>query len=193
MRSPLYAGWIGLLASRLTMIAAIFGLAAMACLPMGRWTVVGFALCAAVYFVFLYQDTGALDELEKNAEKITASLPYGTRIVPVINAPADWRVQFIGHSVERACIGRCFSVSNYEPSSGQFRIRARANSPLVTTSSATAEDMAGGEYVVRPSDLPLTAIFQCGESGFTKLCAAPLAAGKKTEDAEEPEETDDQP
>jgi len=33
-------------------------------------------------------------------------------------------VQFIAHSVDRACIGHCFSYSNYEPSSGQFRVRA---------------------------------------------------------------------
>jgi hypothetical protein len=193
MRSSLYAGWIGLLVSRLTMISAIFGLAALACLPLRRWMAAGFALCAGVFFVFLYQDTGTLDELERNAEKLTATLAYGTRIVPVINAPGEWRVQFIGHAIERACVGRCFSVANYEPSSGQFRIRVRAGSPVVTDSSGTAEDMAGGEYVVKPSDLPLTAIFQCGESGFTKLCAAPLTAGKKTEEAEEPEQANDHP
>jgi hypothetical protein len=193
MRSSHYAGWIGLLVSRLTTITAIFGLAVLACLPMRRWMGAGFALCAGVSFMFLYQDTGTLNELERNGEKITALLPYGTRIVPVINAPGEWRVQFIGHAIERACIGRCFSVSNYEPSSEQFRIRVRAGSPIVTASSNTAEDMAAGEYVVQPFDLPLTAIFQCGASGFTKLCAAPLAAEKKTEEAEEPHEMDDQP
>jgi hypothetical protein len=193
MRSPHYAGWIGLLASRLTTITAIFGLAALAGLPLRRWMGAGFALCAGAFFVFLYLDTGTLNELERNAEKITAALPYRTRIVPVVNAPGEWRVQFIGHAVERACVGRCFSVSNYEPSSGQFRIRVRADSPVVTASSDTAEDMAGGEYVVKASDLPLTVIFQCGDSGFTKLCAAPLTAGKKTEEAEEPDEPDDQP
>jgi hypothetical protein len=187
MRFSHYAGWIGLLVSRLTTITAIFGLAALACSPMRRWTGAGFALWAGVFFVFLYQDTGTLNELERNAEKITAALPYGTRIVPVINAPGEWRVQFIGHAIERACIGRCFSISNYEPSSGQFRIRVREGSPVVTASSDMAEDMAAGEYVVKPSDLPLMAIFQCGDSGFTKLCAASLTAGKKTEEAGEPD------
>ncbi|HET8924441.1 MAG TPA: hypothetical protein VFN26_15765 [Candidatus Acidoferrum sp.] len=196
LRSSYYAGWIGLLVSRLTTITAIFGLAALACLPMRRWMGAGFALCAGVFFVFLYLDTRTLDELERNAEKITAALPYGTRIVAVVNAPGEWRVNFIGHAIERACIKRCFSVANYEPSSRQFRIRVRAGSLVVTASSEVAEDMAGGGYVVKPSDLPLTAIFQCGDSGITKLCAAPLTAGKKTEDAEEPEppdEPDDEP
>ena len=186
MRSSHYAGWIGLLVSRLTTITAIFGLAALACVRLRRWMGAGFGLCAGAFFLFLYQDTRILDVMETNAEKITASLPYGTRIVPVINAPGEWRVQFIGHAVERACIGRCFSFSNYEPSSGQFRIRARPGSPVVTASSNVAEDMAGGEYVVKASDLPLTAILQCGDGGITKLCAAKLTAGKRTEEVDEP-------
>jgi hypothetical protein len=186
MRSSLYAGWIGLLVSRLTTITAILGLAVLACLPLRRWMAAGFAVCAAVFFVFVYQDTRTLNELESNAEKITAALPYGTRVVPVVNAPAEWRMQFMAHAVERACIARCFSVSNYEPSSRQFRIRVREGSPVVTASADEAEDMAAGEYVVQPGDLPLTAIFQCADSEITRLCAAPLTAGRKTEEAEEP-------
>ncbi|HYL83364.1 MAG TPA: EpsG family protein [Candidatus Angelobacter sp.] len=188
LRSPLYAGWIGLLVSRLTTVTAIFGLAVLASVPLRRWMAAGFLVCASVFFAFLYQNTATLNELEANAEKIAATLPFGTRIVPVINAPGDWRVQFIAHAVERACIGRCFSFSNYEPSSGEFRIRVRAGSRVVTDSVDVAESMASGDYVVQAGDLPLTAIYQCGDSGITKLCAGRLAAGKKTE---EPEDTDD--
>lgn len=187
LRSGLYAGWIGLLVSRLTTVSAIFALAVLASLePRKKWILAGAGAAALGYFGFLYQDTRTLNRLEANAERVLAGLPYGTRIVPVLNAPEDWRVPFLGHAVERAAIGRCFSVSNYEPSSGQFRLRAREGSPVVTASSNISESMASGDYVVRPGDLPLTAVVQCGPD-LTGLCAAPLAAGMKTEEAPDPD------
>ena len=182
IHSDLYAGWIGLLVSRLTTVTAIFGLCVLAVFSLRKWQVAGFALFAACFFTFVYQDARALSRLEANAEAITATLPFGTRVVPVVSAPGDWRVQFIAHSVERACVRRCFSVSNYEPSSGQFRVRVKPGSLIVTNSPDKSEDMASGDYVVQLEDLPLTAIYQCDESDWTKLCAAPLAAGQKTED-----------
>src|SRR5262249_9064195 len=183
-----FAGWIGLIVSRLTSITAIFGLAILALVPLRKWQVAGFVVCAAAFFVFSYQSTAAISCVESNAESLIAPLPLGTRIVPVVSALDDWRIQFIAHSVERACIGRCFSYSNYEPSSGQFRIRVRPGSPIVTASVDQSENMASGDYVVRPEDLPLVSIYQCDDSDWTRLCATPLRVGNKTEDPE-PQET----
>lgn len=187
IHSELFAGWIGLLVSRLTTISAIFGLCVLGLLPLRKWHAVGFAIVAAIFFAWNYRDTGTISRVETNAEALVAELPYGTRIVPVVSAPDDWRVQFIGHSVERACVGRCLSYSNYEPSSGQFRVRALPGSPIVTDSVDKSEQMSSGDYIVQPSDLPLVSIYQCGDSDWTVLCAAPLYAGNKTEDPEPPE------
>ena len=198
-RVGLYAGWIGLLVSRLTLVTAIFGLLVFACLRVPRWSVFGSAICAAVFFVFLYQDTGKLDRMEATARAAVQELPPGTRIVAVANPPEDWRIQFIYHSVERACIGHCFSFANYEPSSLQFHVRALPGNDYVTTSVDQADDMASGDYIVRKNDLPLTSIYQCDEQDWTQLCALPLREGQKTEDPEsEPTpvpatDTDDQP
>jgi hypothetical protein len=186
IHSDLYAGWIGLLVSRLTVITAIFGLSVLCVLPLQKWQAAGFGLLAAAFFVFLYLDTGKVARMEASAETAIARLPAGTRVVPVVNAPGDWRIQFIAHSAERACIGRCFSYSNYEPSSGQFRVRVRAGSPIVTDSADKSEDMASGDYVVRPEDLPLVSIYQCDDADWTKLCAAPLKVGQKTEAPDSP-------
>jgi hypothetical protein len=188
IRSELFAGWIGLLVSRLTSITAIFGLCVLGLIPLRKWQVAGFAACAAVFFFFSYRDTGAISRVESNAEALVAKLPFGTRIVPTVSAPEDWRVQFIAHSVERACIGHCFSYSNYEPSSGQFRVRVRPGSPIVTDSADKSEAMSSGDYVVGTEDLPLVSIYQCDDSDWTRLCAAPLRTGNKTEDPEPPEE-----
>jgi hypothetical protein len=181
LHTTFYASWIGLLVSRLTLISAILGLAVLNSGRGRTWFVAGFVACAAVFFVFLFQDTGNLNRLEKNAERVVATLPIGTRIVPVVNAPSGWRASFIFHEVERACIGRCFSYSNYEPSSLEFRLRVAHGSSIVTSSADVVESVATGDYVVRDSDPPLTAIYQCDDDDFTKLCATRLRPGETVE------------
>jgi hypothetical protein len=180
IRPSLYAGWIGLLVSRLTTISAIFGLCVLASLPAKKWQCAGFAALAATFFVFLYRDTGALNRMESNVESLARQLPYGTRVVPTIEVPSDWRAQFVGHMVDRACIGHCFTYSNYEPSSGEFRVRARKGSPVATDSAEDAEDMEGGSYEVQDTDPPLKRIYQCDPSDWTKLCLHDLVEGEKT-------------
>jgi hypothetical protein len=180
LRPSLTGGWIGLLVVRLTTISAVFGLCVLACLRPKKWQWAGFAAIAAVYFVFLYQDTKALNRMESNAEKLLSTLPYGTRIIPSIGAPEDSRVQFIGHLVDRACIGHCFTYSNYEPSSGQFRVRVGKGSPIATDSADDASDMEGGSYEVQDTDPPLVQIYQCDKADPTRLCLHSLAAGETT-------------
>lgn len=185
-RTGLYSGWVGLLVSRLTLVTAVFGLATLAAVRLPTWSWRGAALIAATFFIFLFQDTGKLDRMETNARTIAGTLPTGTRIVAVANASEDWRVGFIYHSIDRACIGRCFSFANYEPSSLQFRLRALPGNRIVTTSVDQSDDMSSGDYLVRQADLPLISIYQCDDSDFAKLCALPLKEGQKTEDPESP-------
>jgi hypothetical protein len=178
LRPSLQGGWIGLLASRLTTISAIFGLGVLGCLKPRKWHLAGFGVCAAFFFACLYQDTGWVNRLEAHAEKLVADLPPGTRVIVTIRAPADSRIAFIGHAVERACVGHCFSYANYEPASGEFRVRVRKGSPVVTSSTDDAEDMASGEYEVDDADLPIKQIYQCDASDLTRLCIRDLEAGK---------------
>jgi hypothetical protein len=183
-RVGLYAGWIGLLVSRLTLVTAIFGLLVLACLRLPRWSILGNILCAVLFFLFLYRDTGKLDHMERTAREAIQGLAPGTRIVAVANPPQDWRIQFIYHSIDRACIGHCFSFANYEPSSLQFRVRALPGNSVVTRFLDQSDDMSSGDYIVKKEDLPLTSIYQCDTADFTQLCAMPLRAGQKTEDPE---------
>jgi len=171
------AGWIGLLGSRLTTVSAIFGLCFLGLLKARKWQLAGFGACAAVFFVFLYQDTGWSNRLEANGEEMVGHLSPGTRVIVTLDAPKGSRIQFVHHAVERACIGHCFSYANYEPSSREFRVRVREGSPVVTSSTDTAEDMAAGEYDVDETDPPLKQIYQCDASDLTKLCIRDLAAG----------------
>jgi hypothetical protein len=79
--------------------------------------------------------------------------------------------------VDRACIMRCFSYGNYEPSTGLFRVRATPGNPYVVSSYNDAVDMENGEYTVQLEDLPAYQIYQCSPSG-ADLCIRPVEAGE---------------
>ena len=179
LRPSITGGWIGLLASRLTAITAIFAICLMSCLKPRKWHLAGFGACAIVFFSFLYQDTLVLNRMESTVENLVRSLPFGSRVIATIWATPDSRVSFIGHIADRACIAHCFSYANYEPASGQFRIRVKPGSPVVSASDDDTEDMQAGEYEVQDEDLPLMQIYQCDEKDLTKLCIRALASGEK--------------
>lgn len=180
LRPSLYQGWIGLLVFRLTTISAIFGLCVLGATKLSKWQAAGFAAITIVFFAFLHQDTKALNVMESNAEKLFAGMPYGTRVIPTIVAPEDSRIEFIGHVVDRACIGHCFAYSNYEPSSGQFRVRVAKGSPVVTDSADDSSDMESGSYEVQDTDPPLVQVYQCDAADWTHLCLHKLAEGETT-------------
>jgi len=181
LHPSIYGGWIGLLGSRLTAIAAILGLCLLGSLRPRRWHLIGFGACGIVFFSFLYQDTGWMNRLEANAEKLVSGLSPGTRVIASADAPAGSRILFVYHAIERACIGHCFSFGNYEPASGEFRVRVREGSPVATASTGDAEDMASGDYEVEDSVLPIKRIYQCDPRDLTKLCIRDLAAGESAE------------
>jgi len=178
LRTSPEGGWIGLLGSRLTIISAIFGLCVLGGIRPRKWHLAGFGICAGIFFAFLYQDTGWLNRLEEHAEELVSKLAPGTRVIVTIEAPKDSRMEFVGHAAERACIKHCFSYANYEPSSRQFRVRVREGSPVVTSSTDDAQDMASGQYEVQDEDLPIKQIYQCDANDLTKLCVRDLEAGE---------------
>jgi hypothetical protein len=180
IRPTVYDGWIGLIVSRLTTISAIAGLCVLGTLTPKKWHLAGFGVLALFFFTILYQDTAVLNETEANAERLVSTLPYGTRVTPTLRGSEDSRITFIGHLVDRACIGHCFTYSNYEPSSGQFRVRVRQGSPLAMASADDAEDLEGGSYQVQSEDLPLKQVYQCDSVDPRKLCLYDLSEGDTT-------------
>ena len=169
---------MGLLVSRMTAVSAVLGLCVLACLRAGKWAFEVLAVFAIVFFAFLYQDTATLNRLEANARELVSKLPPEQRVLAVIDAPQDSRLPFINHTVDRACIDRCYSYGNYEPASEAFRVRVYEGSPVATADADDAERMASGEYKVRQEDLPIFEIFQCNPSDPYTLCIRQLAAGK---------------
>ena len=180
LRVPLYSGWVGALALRLTTVAAVMGLCVLALMQPRKWHTAGFAIIAVVFFTFLYQDTATLNRMEVQIESlIESSVPIGGRVSATIWAPPDSRLPYIVHMVDRACVRKCFSFQNYEPPSREFRVRvAEGGSPLNTDHSDASQQMEVGEYVVQPGDLPMAQIYQCDQNDLTRLCLRQLAAGE---------------
>jgi hypothetical protein len=172
------AGWIGALATRLTLVTAIFGLAFLASLPPRLWHLLAYSVVALVFFTFIYQDTAFLNRMEDNTRCLTEQLPFGTRVISTIFAPNDYRTIYL-HIPDRACIGHCWLVSNYEPSTKQFRVRVQQGSPVVTASVDDSEDMQSGTYDVQEEDLPLKQIYQCDARDLTRICVRDLAEDEK--------------
>lgn len=171
-------GWIGALVTRLTLISAMLAFCWLASLPISAWHLPFCAICAAVFFTFIYQDTGFLNRMEANTRRITQQLPFGTRTLSTIFAPNDFRTIYL-HIPDRACIGHCFLVSNYEPSTRQFRVRVQPGSRVVTPSVDDSEDMQSGTFDVEDEDLPLKQIYQCQAKDLTKICIRDLAEDEK--------------
>src|SRR5262249_50750465 len=96
----------------------------------------------------------ALNSFEDRMQDVVQTLPPGRRVVSTIT-DEDMRVNALAHMIDRVCVGRCFSYANYEASTGQFRIRAVADNPIVARSYADSWHLQTGVYVVQPRDVPL--------------------------------------
>jgi hypothetical protein len=167
---------LALLTERLTSISAALACCLLGAMQPRRWHLSGWAMIAALFFCFLYQDTSKINGMEQQVVQLVSQLPPNQRVMATILPPPGSRV-LIQHMVDRACIGRCFSYGNYEPSTGLFRVRASPDNPYVLSDYNLTVDMENGEYTVQPEDLPVYQIYQCGPSG-TELCIRSLEAGE---------------
>jgi hypothetical protein len=174
---PRYAAPVSFLVERLSLVSAVLVLALLGTLRQRAWHAFGLGVFACIFFSFLYQDTARINSMEADVEKMVSILPAGTRVMATILRPPGTPVYLTEHIVDRACIERCFSYTNYEPSSGQFRVRALPGNGIVVANTKEREQIENGTYVVRAQDLPAIQIYQCSSSG-TDLCTRKLEEGE---------------
>ena len=152
---PQYIAPLSSISSGVTSVTDIVGLCVLGSVRPRKWILAGLTICAAFFFAFQYQGTGRLNTMERQTETLVAGLPFSYRVSYTLNLGEDYRINF-RHLVERACIGKCFVYSNYEPATGQFRIRLLpAGSRLASSAPGLTAGMELGEYLVRTSDLPM--------------------------------------
>jgi len=174
---PQYEAPIAFVTTRLSLALGVVACCALASMRPRLWHVATFAAVAAFFFLALFLDTGRMNEMEDQAEKLVSTLPEGQRVVNmgILLPGSGWPMW---HIVDRSCIRRCFVYSNYEPASKQFRVRGEPGNGIVVTDSDTVRAMQFGEYVVGEQDLPLYGVTPCAGSGL-KLCGRMLRADER--------------
>jgi hypothetical protein len=137
-----------------------------------KYHLIGFGAIAAIFFFFLYQDTSAINRVEERLDRVVREIPAGQRVIATIWAlPGNTNVT-ITNILNRACIGHCFSYDDYEPMTRQFRTRAESGNWFVLTDKLNTP----GGYILRPRDVPLYQIKECGPN-TTELCVVHPGAG----------------
>lgn len=162
---------------RLTTVSAILVCCLLCAINPQKWHLVGFSVVAVIFFFFLYHDTAKINHTEDQLDGLVCNIPPGQRVVATIATfPSDWVTTT--HIIDRACIGHCISYANYEPATGQFRVRANFGNSFVMTDNQQIHAVYNGNYVVQARDLPLFEIYQC-DLRTAALCVRELAVGDK--------------
>jgi hypothetical protein len=177
---PRYKAPITYLPHRLTTISAVLICALLGLIRPRKWHLFAYGAAAAMFFSLLYRDTGIVNDMEEQSDRLVANLPVGRRVLFTI-ADRGLRLN-IGHFVDRSCVEHCFSYGNYEASTDQFRIRALPGNGVVMTQVPDVWRMELGTYEVTAKDLPADEIYQCGEKG-RQLCIRALSAGEQNNPA----------
>ncbi|MGE0405095.1 MAG: hypothetical protein AB7O65_02270 [Candidatus Korobacteraceae bacterium] len=164
--SPDGAEHIAYLAGRLSLFAAFLGVAVLAAYEPSRAMTTAIAGVAVLGFLFIYKDSSRLNRLEAEAESIIRQLPQGARVVTPLAWEGYSRNPWLSHTIERACIGHCFSFDNYEAASRVFRVRAKPGNTLVRWTSAIPPSV---QYFSTGSQAPLFQIAWCRQDAY-RLC-----------------------
>lgn len=173
---PQYDAAVSYIAERFTLAVAVLGCCVLASL---RPRLVFGALCGCLgvfFFTQVYQSGAKTYALERQVDALVQMVPENARVLTTIYPFQDSRV-FNHHVADRACIGHCFNIGNYEAVTKQFRLRANPGNRFTAASMADSNQMMLGIYSVRPEDLPLWQFFQCGPAEVD-MCLRPLHAGQ---------------
>jgi len=132
---------------------------------------------AAIFFLFLYVDDKALNVAESQMNALIATVPAGGRVVASVT-DSHSRLSALSHAADRACIGHCFSYGNYEPASGQFRIRVLGANRAVAPNMRVVKEIEEGRHIVTEEEAPIYAI--CNSDSLARLLLRVLSAGDRT-------------
>jgi hypothetical protein len=168
----------GFIAERLSLSAGLMMCAVVASARTTPPVRVALVSLALLFFGLLYTDDRELNQLDDRLDAAVVRLPSGQRVISSFPSK-PLRSLCFQHELDRACIGHCFSYANYEPSSRQFRIRARPGNGIVLDDYTDVDAVAGGRYIIQPRDLPLHLVYLCGAQ-LQEVCSRPLRAGERS-------------
>ncbi len=172
---PGYAHALAYISERMSLVAAVTLCAFLALTRVPRTVHATTGVLAALYFSFLFADARALNRVENEIGRVVSQLPPRQRVVIGFSEGFS-RVDPFVHMIDRACVGRCFSYANYEPSTTQFRVRATSGNAVVAADYSDSFALQYRAYVVQPSDLPLYQLRFRDKEGLS-MYAKPLKSG----------------
>lgn len=156
------------IADRMSLPLAVFACGFLASAAPARFLRVLLVIPAAVYFGWLQQDAARLNRVEDAVNTALRGVPPGQPVMNALCAPPS-RINPFLHTVSRACIGRCFSYSNYEAPSGAFRLRSLRFQRIVLHSMQEVKAAENGRYAVLARDLPLYEVYSTSASSDVRL------------------------
>ncbi len=173
---PAYSAPFNLVSYRLSLAAGVMLAAFLADVQPKSYEKAVLVLSVLIFFSLVFRDARKLNRMEDNLDAALAQVPVKSRVIGILRTPSR-DLSPAEHAVDRACIGRCFSYANYEPSTGQFRVRANAGNPFVMADYADVYSVELGRYRVQASDLPVILVYLCGLDR-PQVCTRELHAGE---------------
>ena len=182
IRFPYQPSALALLTERLTSVSAALLCCLLGALQPRKWHLLATAAIAAIFFTFLYQDTGTINRMEAQVEQLVRTVPRNSRVLATLKPPFPESRILVQHIADRACIGHCFSYGNYEPASAQFRVRANPAQPLRDAQLRFRREH--GRRFVRSAAAKIYPPIRCINAApdGKRLCIRPLAAGEMNDD-----------
>jgi hypothetical protein len=150
---PDYNAAFRFIPQRMTLVVGVATLVFLSTIEPPHWVKRCSLSLLSVFFCLLAFDTWRLNSVEDQVSTIVSQLPKHQRVIGPLCYKAS-RINALLHAVDRACVGNCFSLGNYEPSSLQFRIKATAPNPLVLHDQADIVSLETGTYKPMPMHLP---------------------------------------
>jgi hypothetical protein len=176
---PQYSHLLAYIPQRISLLGAICFCMMVGGATRGRGLTRLVALPAALFFVFLYIDDRAFNSLENEITRLVEHLPPGQKVVAAIT-DSDTRLNGPLHMIDRACIGHCFSYGDYEPATGQFRIRIAGPNSVAAPTMKVVQDIENGEHIVTPQEAPLYSVCLNDKTGEGRFLLRALQAGERT-------------
>jgi len=171
-----YGLYVAYIADRMSLPAAVCLCVVLASVRMNVIERYGLVALMLAFFGFLYRDGRILNEFEDQLQAVVAQVPERSRVISAIG-DTDLHLNAMVHMIDRACVGRCYSYANYEASTGNFRLRAVSENPVVAATYAQSWLLQNGRYKVQPRDVPL---YEVNVNQSNQIIVRSLQAGERT-------------
>ena len=175
---PQYQHVLAFIPQRLSLLTMLFFIITVGRARYGRGITRLTGLAATVFFMCLYLDGLAFNRAETEVTSLVEKLPPGQRVVAAMS-DSGARLNALLHVADRACIGRCFSYGNYEPGTGQFRIRVSGPNRVVASDMKAVQEIEEGQHVVTAAEEPLYSVCPTANDP-DRLYLRAIYAGQKT-------------